>query len=450
MKKYFILFAIALFAISCQKENGDESITSPTTSTSKYCDNLTINLGTDGSRGSFNDGLVWSWDNTDEIIGYQNAGDKTRNTLTHQEGSQFGCENFSYSTTTPAKFHFVYPASAEQADKTLVAPQDGTWNPILVGTTNETTLQSIGTVTMQHLTSALEIRSSGAEKITAISLTSPNEFLGSWTVKEDLSYEQNFAGNSLEVSDLNVTSYVINMPALTAEALKEKAITLSVTTTGGVTTSKKLSGMAFEAGKRTIINIRTASTLDRDKFLDEILPIQIDNPGITAFAFKVNSSTTSEIEVQTSGSITPIYIVKNGNTLEVHTAAQKIMAPADCTQLFSSLQITSIDFSGFDTSNVTNMHGMFFFTSLSTQLDLSNFDTSNVTNMDSMFLYCSVSSLDLSSFNFGNVTEFDNMFKGLGYLLASPDICKVYVSADSYTWTEDKNFGVGNYQITVK
>ncbi|MBQ2416290.1 MAG: BspA family leucine-rich repeat surface protein, partial [Alistipes sp.] len=89
-------------------------------------------------------------------------------------------------------------------------------------------------------------------------------------------------------------------------------------------------------------------------------------------------------------------------------------------------------------------------TSLSTQLDLSNFNTSNVTNMDSMFLYCSVSSLDLSSFNFGNVTEFDNMFKGLGYLLASPDICKVYVSADSYTWTEDKNFGVGNYQITVK
>ena len=47
-----------------------------------------------------------------------------------------------------------------------------------------------------------------------------------------------------------------------------------------------------------------------------------------------------------------------------------------------------MDVSGFDTSNVTTMTGMFNSCSNLTSLDVSGFDTAKVTNMSSMFSYC--------------------------------------------------------------
>ena len=42
----------------------------------------------------------------------------------------------------------------------------------------------------------------------------------------------------------------------------------------------------------------------------------------------------------------------------------------------------------FDTSNVTDMHGMFNWCVSLKSLDLSNFNTSRVTNMNGMFSHC--------------------------------------------------------------
>ena len=42
----------------------------------------------------------------------------------------------------------------------------------------------------------------------------------------------------------------------------------------------------------------------------------------------------------------------------------------------------------WDTSNITDMNGMFYGCNIITTLDLSSFDTSNVTNMDFMFKNC--------------------------------------------------------------
>lgn len=50
--------------------------------------------------------------------------------------------------------------------------------------------------------------------------------------------------------------------------------------------------------------------------------------------------------------------------------------------------ITSMDLSGWDTSAVTDMSGMFFDCSSLTQLDLNGWDTSAVTYMDNMFIEC--------------------------------------------------------------
>ena len=75
--------------------------------------------------------------------------------------------------------------------------------------------------------------------------------------------------------------------------------------------------------------------------------------------------------------------------------------------------LKSVDLSHFNTSRVTDMSCMFSFCGSLTSLDLSNFNTSNVTQMAIMFALCeSLTSLDLSSFNTANVTEMENMFQG--------------------------------------
>ena len=83
-------------------------------------------------------------------------------------------------------------------------------------------------------------------------------------------------------------------------------------------------------------------------------------------------------------------------------------------------EITSIKKWKIDTSNVTDMSGMFYMRHLK-QLDLSSFDTSNVTNMYAMFVSCGLTSLDLSSFNTSKVTDMSWMFR-FNFRLTSLDI----------------------------
>ena len=73
--------------------------------------------------------------------------------------------------------------------------------------------------------------------------------------------------------------------------------------------------------------------------------------------------------------------------------------------------LTSLDVSRFDTSNVTNMSYMFSFCSNLTSLDVSGFDTSNVTNLLMMFGDCSkLTSLDVSGFDTSKVITMSYMF----------------------------------------
>ena len=75
------------------------------------------------------------------------------------------------------------------------------------------------------------------------------------------------------------------------------------------------------------------------------------------------------------------------------------------------VSLTSLNISGFNTSNVTNMSSMFNNCRALTTLDVSHFDTSNVTDMSGMFLYClGLTSLDISNFNTSNVTTMVGMF----------------------------------------
>ena len=52
--------------------------------------------------------------------------------------------------------------------------------------------------------------------------------------------------------------------------------------------------------------------------------------------------------------------------------------------MFDRSEVTKLNLSSFNSSNVTNMSRMFYKNKIAT-LDLSSFDTSNVTSMSSMF-----------------------------------------------------------------
>ena len=93
----------------------------------------------------------------------------------------------------------------------------------------------------------------------------------------------------------------------------------------------------------------------------------------------------------------------------------KVIANPDSSSLFAQMDVNEIEnLSYLDTSNVTDMSKMFYYTFYLKSLDLSNFDTSNVTDMSQMFYYArGLESLDVSSFNTSSVTDMSTMFCGI-------------------------------------
>ena len=115
-----------------------------------------------------------------------------------------------------------------------------------------------------------------------------------------------------------------------------------------------------------------------------------------------------------SGNITAAEVQKYAKNEAVNAvvAAEGCVFPASCSGMFADFCAKSIDLSKADTSNVTDMSGMFSGCSSLTELDLSGFDTSNVTYMYNMFSGCSsLTELDLSSFNTPEVYDMSTMFK---------------------------------------
>ena len=99
----------------------------------------------------------------------------------------------------------------------------------------------------------------------------------------------------------------------------------------------------------------------------------------------------------------------------------------------SCSKITEMDFSNFDTSQVTDMYAMFSHCSSLTLLNLSNFNTSKVTDMSSMFQGCeSLKSLVLSYFETSQVTSMYSMFSR----------CSSLTTLDLSNFNTSKNFRI--------
>ena len=117
-------------------------------------------------------------------------------------------------------------------------------------------------------------------------------------------------------------------------------------------------------------------------------------------------------------------------------------------------KMTSIDLSALDTSEVTDMGGMFSVCSSLTNLDVSKFDTSKVTDMSDMFSWCgSLTNLDVSKFDTSQVISMSGMFNrctGLTNLDVSKfDTSKVTDMRDMFSWCGSlTNLDVSNFDIS--
>ena len=126
-----------------------------------------------------------------------------------------------------------------------------------------------------------------------------------------------------------------------------------------------------------------------------------------------NIVTISGIENLNTSNVTDMngmfYNCSKLSTLDVsHFNTESV---TDMRDMFSGCRCTILDVSNFNTSNVTNMRSMFATCYYLSTLDVSHFNTANVTDMYGMFAYCgSLSSLDVSNFITSNVTRMDWMF----------------------------------------
>ena len=119
-------------------------------------------------------------------------------------------------------------------------------------------------------------------------------------------------------------------------------------------------------------------------------------------SFKDFRPTTTKYWFYDLSALTTIEGLENLNTSEV----------TDMSGMFSGCSgLKELNVSNFNTSAVTDMERMFFGCSGLTSLNLSNFNTSKVWDMREMFKNCSsLTSLNLSNFNTSKVTDMNYMF----------------------------------------
>ena len=134
------------------------------------------------------------------------------------------------------------------------------------------------------------------------------------------------------------------------------------------------------------------------------------------FAYGTPNTSGTDVSEAQDGSI-KAYI--SGTVLTVSSESE-IMANPNSNCMFLAFGNTGtgvnkvlnkIIFENFNTSQVTNMNGMFSMCCLIKNLDISNWDTSQVTDMANMFEHCqSLTSLDISNWKMSNVTDIHYMF----------------------------------------
>ena len=116
------------------------------------------------------------------------------------------------------------------------------------------------------------------------------------------------------------------------------------------------------------------------------------------------------VEANTIGSGMFAYL-ENVDTLDL--TGLDTSNTTDMSHMFrDSKKLTSLDLSNFNTFKVIYMNNMFYNCTSLTKLNLNSFDTSKVVNMSHIFYGCSnLENVDLSNFNTSNVINMEGVFQ---------------------------------------
>ena len=171
-------------------------------------------------------------------------------------------------------------------------------------------------------------------------------------------------------------------------------------------------------------NETTTPSSSTSTFLNtEVLRNQIESITIEKTNVVPNDAKYSkDISSKQDGSVMLWYTDKDNNSLyEISIGSENgsVEANTNGSGMFAYLDnVSFLDLSGLDTSNMTSMSRMFYKSTSLKNIDVSGFDTSKVVNMDYMFNGCNnLESLNLSNFNTSNVTSMYGMFYGCSNLV---------------------------------
>ena len=169
--------------------------------------------------------------------------------------------------------------------------------------------------------------------------------------------------------------------------------------------------------ENVIQNETTTPSSSSSTFLNtEVLRNQIESITIEKTNVVPNDAKYSkDISSKQDGSVMLWYTDKDNNSLyEISIGSENgsVEANTNGSGMFAYLDnVSTLDLSGLDTSNMTSMSNMFYKSTSLKSIDVSGFDTSKVVNMSYMFQGCSnLETLDLSNFKTSNVSLMQGMF----------------------------------------
>ena len=276
VKKLFLVLTVMAVALSsCENEIVDDFAATPELAAykeknpKKQKKTRVTKLDVEAQENSsetraYDADLVWHWEYGDALTGYQVAYDNIRNRLAYDPYTGlFSCADFTYQSSSPERFHFIYPSGAEVENGVLMAVQDGVWRPVSVFTTDAVKIDALPKLQFEQLSSALELRiwnkdnNAKQEQIVSAELTSNSDFVGCWTLDpETMTYKQSLNGKEMVIEDINESVFQINMPHLPEGYSSDVKIKLVLTRADGKTCTTYLpQDLTYVKQMRTVYNM---------------------------------------------------------------------------------------------------------------------------------------------------------------------------------------------------
>ena len=161
----------------------------------------------------------------------------------------------------------------------------------------------------------------------------------------------------------------------------------------------------------------TSTFLNTEVLRNQIESITIEKNNVVPNDVKYSKDISSKQD----GSVMLWYTDKDNNNLyEVSIGGKNGSVEANTigSGMFAYLEnVDTLDLTGLDTSNTTDMSHMFRDSKKLTSLDLSNFNTFKVIYMNNMFYNCtSLTKLNLNSFDTSKVVNMSHIFDGCSNL----------------------------------